>query len=316
MERLLRSALFASLSSPAGRSLAQVGRVQALREGSPLMQEGEASSFLAVLLRGRLSVLSKGQQVVIADIPVGAPVGELGLLTGAPRSATVVASEPSEVWRVERSDLEALLEAGDPRAGSLLSALGRVLVGRLRDQHLDGLAMLPGLAGDPRGRALLEALGWGLDDQGATTPAATEEETLALEPVDLTALETVALEPGQRLFSAGEVLRGAFHLETGALTLRLHVQDRRATCTWERAVAPGDWLGLSSMLDGGPALHSAVASAPSTLRVVSRDQLALWLDRGDPRGLALQRQWLVLQARELARVSRDNVRILRQAAEF
>ena len=55
---------------------------------------------------------------------------------------------------------------GDPayeirsRAAELLRQLGRVLGDRLRTQHLDGLAMVPGLAQDPRGQALLTELGW------------------------------------------------------------------------------------------------------------------------------------------------------------
>lgn len=134
--------------------------------------------------------------------------------------------------------------------------------------------------------------------------------------MDLTALDTHTLDTGQTLYSAGEVLRGAWCLQTGALRLSLSVDDRRAACTWERPVAPGQWVGLASMLDGGPSLHQVVATEPSTLAFVSRDQLALWLDRGDPQGAALLTQWLSLQAGELARVNHDNVRILRLAAEF
>ena len=96
MERLLRSELFTGMASPVARSLAQVGRIHLLREGSYLMREGDEPTFLAVLLRGRLAVLSAHEEVAIAEIHPGSPVGELGLVTGRPRGATVVAFEEAE----------------------------------------------------------------------------------------------------------------------------------------------------------------------------------------------------------------------------
>ncbi len=68
--------------------------------GEALFHEGEVSDSFYVIVRGRLRALltdDAGEMVVIRELSRGDPVGELGLLTGAPRSATVVAVRDTEL---------------------------------------------------------------------------------------------------------------------------------------------------------------------------------------------------------------------------
>ena len=85
-------------------ALANVG--DHLRDGDGLLvdiEDGAGADALWVLLEGRLTVASR----VAADIPdVTAPdvVGEIGVLRGLSRTATVVATGPCVVWRIDAED--------------------------------------------------------------------------------------------------------------------------------------------------------------------------------------------------------------------
>ena len=83
--------------------------------GQVIIREGEDADALWVLVRGELSVLAHAGQPGSRDLPkVTAPgyVGELGLLHGIPRTATVWASQDSELLRIEGQDFLAALQAG------------------------------------------------------------------------------------------------------------------------------------------------------------------------------------------------------------
>jgi CRP-like cAMP-binding protein len=66
-----------------------------LAAGTTLIEEGEEGDALFVILEGAASVRRKDTEV--ATVGPGAWFGELALLDGEPRSATVVALEPTTV---------------------------------------------------------------------------------------------------------------------------------------------------------------------------------------------------------------------------
>ena len=77
--------------------------------GEALFREGEESDSFYVIVRGRLRTLltdESGESVVVRELSRGDAVGELGLLTGAPRSATVVAVRDTELARLSRPAFE------------------------------------------------------------------------------------------------------------------------------------------------------------------------------------------------------------------
>jgi CRP-like cAMP-binding protein len=66
-----------------------------LAEGTTMVEEGEEGDALFVVLEGAASVRRKDAEV--ATVGPGAWFGELALLDGEPRSATVVATAPTTV---------------------------------------------------------------------------------------------------------------------------------------------------------------------------------------------------------------------------
>lgn len=108
-------------------------KVVAFESGEPLMTEGENGDSLHVLLEGRVGVerrSTSGETIRIAERGAGDCFGEMSLLDGEKRSATVVALEPCKVL-VIRQDTFTQLILAHPRAAL---AIMQTLVRRLREE--------------------------------------------------------------------------------------------------------------------------------------------------------------------------------------
>jgi EmrB/QacA subfamily drug resistance transporter len=153
MELLARVPMFAGVPEERLRELAGRGETVSVTAGHDLFRAGEAADSLYVVRYGRLDVVvDGGREVVARVVGRGAVLGELGLITGSPRSASVRARRDSELLRVGRDDFVALLRE-ESVALSVVTALGAQLQGsRGVDADADGRA--PGtvaLVGDGDG---------------------------------------------------------------------------------------------------------------------------------------------------------------------
>jgi hypothetical protein len=94
--------LFADLEPRDLLDLAELTREEEIPPGQPLCEEGRPDSGdLFVILAGRASVEVREAEKPIAELGPGDVVGELSLLDGSPRSATVVPRvEPLRVLRI------------------------------------------------------------------------------------------------------------------------------------------------------------------------------------------------------------------------
>ena len=82
-------------------------------DGQTVAHQGEKADALFVLARGRATVLRRlasGQELMLGTLGPGDFFGEIGLLSGRPRTASVVASEPSIAWRLDQDGFLKLLE--------------------------------------------------------------------------------------------------------------------------------------------------------------------------------------------------------------
>ena len=73
--------------------------------GQKFFSQGDAADAAYVILDGKADVVlsSKGGgEVKVAELGRNALVGEMGILSDTPRSATVVASEPSSALRIDK----------------------------------------------------------------------------------------------------------------------------------------------------------------------------------------------------------------------
>jgi CRP-like cAMP-binding protein len=111
--------LFASLPRTALEELARSLEEERVEPGEVLIREGDAADALWILLAGHVEVLSHAESQWLPSLGPGSYFGEIGLLRGVPRTATVRAIQPCTLYRIAA---EPFLEAvqGGRASGSLL----------------------------------------------------------------------------------------------------------------------------------------------------------------------------------------------------
>lgn len=110
---LARIELFQPLSREELLELASRVRTLIYGPGEVVIRQGERGDTMFVVRRGELSVRvgGVGAEAEAARLPVGAFFGEMSLLTGDPRKATVVAVSPCELLEIDHEAFHALLGA-------------------------------------------------------------------------------------------------------------------------------------------------------------------------------------------------------------
>jgi small-conductance mechanosensitive channel/CRP-like cAMP-binding protein len=91
--RLGRVDLFATLPQEARLALARTAHEQIFAAGEPIVRQGDAGNSMYLMLSGRARVVLEPSGQHVAVLESGSIFGEMSLLTGEPRSATVRAIE-------------------------------------------------------------------------------------------------------------------------------------------------------------------------------------------------------------------------------
>jgi hypothetical protein len=104
--------LFKGLSDSEAATLAAEVQLEKYASGEVLIREGTEGDSFYIVVEGRCSVVvnaGEGQEVSVASIERGSVVGEMSLLAGTPRSATVVAASDVVAARIGKDALSHLL---------------------------------------------------------------------------------------------------------------------------------------------------------------------------------------------------------------
>ncbi len=115
---------------PAERAeVVRIMEVQRLTDGEEIFHEGDPGDAWYVILEGGARVLkdADGGPRELAVLKRGACVGEMAILDGEGRSATVKAIGPLTLLRFRRARFEKLLELGSLGAYKLILAMARML---------------------------------------------------------------------------------------------------------------------------------------------------------------------------------------------
>ncbi len=118
--------LFATLDEGERRRIA--GRLvnAPFARGDTITRQGAAAHWLYIIVGGEAEVWREdtgGERRLINLLPAGSVFGEMGLLTGAPRSATVVAKTDVECFRLDKASFEDILHERHELAESLSHVL-------------------------------------------------------------------------------------------------------------------------------------------------------------------------------------------------
>src|SRR5438034_937753 len=97
--------LFSHLADDQVRDLAGIGRTVSLEAGHVVFAEGAEADGLYVILAGTVRIYGKddrGDEAEFATLARGDYFGELALLDGKPRSATVACLEPCTLFFLDK----------------------------------------------------------------------------------------------------------------------------------------------------------------------------------------------------------------------
>jgi CRP-like cAMP-binding protein len=124
--RLLKSVpLFELCSKSELQAIAAVADELDLPEGRKLTREGTAGREFVVLVEGTAEVKRRGRK--INTLGAGDFLGEIALITGAPRTATVTTTSPARLLVITAADFRRLLRRTPSIQGKVLVALARRL---------------------------------------------------------------------------------------------------------------------------------------------------------------------------------------------
>ena len=253
-----------------------------------LFRQGEPGDAMYVLTRGRLQITVEspdGTELVIDELEPGVTVGEMALLTGQPRVATVSAAEEAELVRLSRAAFDRLT-AKNPAA---MKRFAEAIVPRLqRTQLVDVL------------NALLGPL---------TTPALHEMQAR---------LEWRHLANGETLFRPGDPGDSLYIVVNGRFARVAQHPDGQTRVVGE--VSRGELIGELELLAGGVHATTVLAVRDSDVVRLTRPsfehlleqyphammRIAQTMARGLQSGLASpSRQGSTVVALSVIPVSRD-----------
>lgn len=128
---LLRGPLLSGLDRDLVSEMLRIGKRRSFAVVETLMAQGETATSMYVILRGRVRVvrhMPDGNTVVLAELGPGEGVGEIGLIDQRPRTATVVAIEPTDAIEIQAHSFATLANS----SSRFYELLARVLAQRLR----------------------------------------------------------------------------------------------------------------------------------------------------------------------------------------
>jgi CRP/FNR family cyclic AMP-dependent transcriptional regulator len=219
---LARTPLFAGLDQSELLGLGACARRRVYQKGEHVFHQGDTGDAVFVLTEGRVKVISaseNGDEMILATLQPPDVFGELALIDGGPRSASIQTLEPTTVLTLTRATLLDLMSRQPGVTDVVLRSLGK-LVRRMIVQTGDLVFM------DLHGRVAKLLLR--LIDDSSEHPG----ERLSLD-LQMTQSDLAAMVGGSRQ-SVNQILhqfahRGYLHIEGHRLVVKdLDAIRRRA----------------------------------------------------------------------------------------
>src|SRR5260221_149109 len=127
---LAKSPLLSDLDPTALMFLVRLGKRRTFRPGETLMKQGEPSTSIHFVLEGQCKVerqrRSDDRAIELARLGSGEIIGEMGVMVDLPRSATVVATQPTTTLELDAASFD--------RAARAFPILHRVLAKLLSER--------------------------------------------------------------------------------------------------------------------------------------------------------------------------------------
>jgi CRP-like cAMP-binding protein len=114
MKTLRRVELFSQMTDDELRSLAERLKYAPFAKGNIVAKQGSVAHWLYIVINGEAEVYFEtpsGERRTVSELSQGSFFGEMGMMTGAPRSASVIAKTDVECYRLDKDVFEEILRA-------------------------------------------------------------------------------------------------------------------------------------------------------------------------------------------------------------
>jgi CRP-like cAMP-binding protein len=140
-ERIKNVDIFAPLSDEETEKLTDAAHLRVFAPDEAIVQKDQPGGSMFVIHKGSVvieTIDDKGKKQIVGTLREGDFFGEMGLLTGEPRSATVIAKEETQVLQIGKFCLKPILD-NNP---ALINTLGKIIEERRemlaqKEQHHD-----------------------------------------------------------------------------------------------------------------------------------------------------------------------------------
>ncbi len=123
-------------------ALAELVKELPVKAGGMIIREGDEGDSLFIVASGSVAIIRmspEGEELPVTELEAGTLFGELALLEGGRRSASVRASNDTILLRLDRAPLRELLVEQSPLAYKLLFALTLHVTARVRQKDVQEL---------------------------------------------------------------------------------------------------------------------------------------------------------------------------------
>lgn len=134
--------IFSDLEADRLNQISQLGTRKFYKKDSTVLHENETGSALFVIISGRVKISRQsddGKEVILTILNESDFFGEMAILDGMSRSATVTAIEESELFLIQRADFLNLLQEHPEISVALLQELTQRL--RASDLKIKSLSL-------------------------------------------------------------------------------------------------------------------------------------------------------------------------------
>jgi len=285
------------LDAGALEALRRLAQPVSFAPGAVLMRQGQAARGAFFIETGEAEArvaLPGGGELAVARLGPGSVLGEMALLDQGIVSATVIARTEIRARFMERDDFRALIAQRDAAIVKVQHAVTLILAHKLRALNAKLLACdvpedLPAgeepagdpLAGIPRSSSTFF-------EHRRFLPLLSIFREFGAENIDavLERAELLELPRGHWLFVAGQEVGASYIVVRGAVELSARKGPLRRRIA---VLAPGEWIGAMSQLDGVVHGTSARARENSVLLEIDRAAFDSLYRAGDATASKIQR---------------------------
>ncbi len=308
VDALRRADVFWGLEREDIEILSEVLPRTTLEQGQYLFQQGVMGDSMFIVAEGRLQVRvsdDRGQSTTVGMLGAGESVGEMACVDPSPRSAAVLATQPTTVSELSADTLETLEEVAPAIVAAVVGGVMRHVTKRLRQTNERLELELRGLHRD-RDPAAKGAPAAPVGAGGQPKPYrglfrwAEAEVPEGLELRDLEMLGSagrlMVWEPGSLMCQEGRPGASCFVLLSG------HVEVFKASSGGGRHLAnlgPGSLVGQMSLVDSSPRSASVRAVDQVVALEIGRDVFERLVRNATPFALRFQRQIAFAGIRQL-----------------